>query len=78
MECSKCITNDTVKSIKLDNNEICQFCHIQNGMEKEFPLNEGSEKKLFIIADKIKKESEKLAFDCVVGVSGGRDSSYLL
>ena len=78
MECSKCITNNTVKSIKLDNNEICQFCHIQNGMEKEFPLNEESEKKLFIIADKIKKESEKLAFDCVVGVSGGRDSSYLL
>ena len=78
MECNKCITNDSVKSIKLDLNGICQFCHMQEGMEKEFPLNNYSEQKLFGIVNKIKKESSKLEFDCVVGVSGGRDSSYLL
>jgi len=78
MECNKCITNDSVKSIKLDLNGICQFCHMQEGMEKEFPLNDYSEQKLFDIVNKIKKESSKLEFDCVVGVSGGRDSSYLL
>jgi len=51
---------------------------MQEGMEKEFPLNDYSEQKLFDIVNKIKKESSKLEFDCVVGVSGGRDSSYLL
>ena len=78
MECIRCLSNETIQSIKLDKNKICQFCSIHEEMEKEFPLDENSEKKLFQIAEKIKKDGLNSKYDCVVGVSGGRDSTFLL
>lgn len=78
MECNRCLSNLTISSIKLDKKGICQFCKIHDEMDKEFPLNEMSEKNLFKIAKKIKVDGQNLKYDCVVGVSGGRDSSFLL
>ena len=78
MECKICLSNHTIKSIYLDSNNICQFCKIHSEMDKEFPLNDNSEKKLFEIAKKIKKKGSKSKYDCIVGVSGGRDSTFLL
>ena len=78
MECSRCLSNQTIQSLSLDANNICQFCKIHNEMDKEYPLNDNSEKKLFEISKKIKKTGSKSKYDCVVGVSGGRDSTFLL
>jgi N-acetyl sugar amidotransferase len=39
--------------------------------------NEEGEKKLIAIADKIKKERVNKEYDCIIGLSGGIDSSYL-
>ena len=78
MECIRCLSNETIQSIKLDKNRTCQFCSIHEEMEKEFPLDENSEKKLIQIAEKIKKDGLNSKYDCVVGVSGGRDSTFLL
>ena len=47
-------------------------------MDREYPLDENSEKRLFKIADKIKKDGINSKYDCVVGVSGGRDSTFLI
>jgi N-acetyl sugar amidotransferase len=47
-------------------------------MEKEYPLNQSSYPKLIQIAEKIRKEGQGKKYDCIVGVSGGKDSSYLL
>ncbi len=78
MECSRCLSNQTIQSLSLDTNNICQFCKIHDEMDKEYPLNDNSEKKLFEISKKIKKKGSKSKYDCVVGVSGGRDSTFLL
>ncbi len=78
MECKICLSNETIPFLKIDKNNICQFCHIHNQMEKEFPLNDKSEEEIFKIADKIKKVGAKSKYDCLVGVSGGRDSTFLL
>ena len=43
MECSRCLSNETIQSINLDSNNICQFCKIHDEMDNEF-LNENSEK----------------------------------
>ena len=78
MECSRCLSNNTIISLKLDSKNICQFCYIHDEMEKEFPLDDQSEKRLFKIADQIKKDGSNSNYDCVVGISGGRDSTFLL
>ena len=78
MECNRCLSNETIQSIYLDSENICQFCKIYDEMEKEYPLDENSEKRLFKIAEKIKNDGINSKYDCVVGVSGGRDSTFLL
>ena len=47
-------------------------------MEKEYPLNSESLNELKKISEKIKLEGKNKKYNCVVGVSGGKDSSYLL
>ena len=49
MECSRCLSNQTIQSLSLDTNNICQFCKIHDEMDKEYPLNDNSEKKLFTL-----------------------------
>ena len=78
MECKRCLANSTISSLKLDNNGICQFCKIHDEMDKEYPLNKYSEKNIFKIAERIKQKGKNLNYDCLVGVSGGRDSTFLL
>ncbi len=78
MECNRCLSNETIQSINLDSENVCQFCKIHDEMDKEYPLDENSEKRLFKIAEKIKSVGINSKYDCVVGVSGGRDSTFLL
>ena len=78
MECNRCLSNETIQSINLDSENICQFCKIYDEMDREYPLDENSEKRLFKIAEKIKRDGINSKYDCVVGVSGGRDSTFLL
>ncbi len=78
MECNRCLSNETIQSINLDSENICQFCKIYDEMDKEYPLDQNSEKRLLKIAEKIKRDGINSKYDCVVGVSGGRDSTFLL
>ena len=76
--CKKCVSDTSIKSLVLDLNGICQFCKIHDEMEKEYPLDDGSFKRLIKISNKIKIAGKNKKYDCIVGVSGGKDSSYLL
>ena len=76
--CKKCVSDISIKSLVLDVNGICQFCKIHDEMEKEYPMDENSFNKLIKISEKIKITGRNKKYDCVVGVSGGKDSSYLL
>ncbi len=76
--CETCLTDETIPNVRLNKKNSCQFCVMHDEMEKEYPLNELSSSKLGQIAIKIKEQSLNKRYNCVVGVSGGRDSTYLL
>ena len=76
--CSICVTDSSVESLSLDNDNVCQYCKIHNEMEMEYPLDKNSFATLLKLSEKIKKEGLGQKYDCIVGVSGGKDSSYLL
>jgi N-acetyl sugar amidotransferase len=69
-------TTDT--EIIFDNNGICNHCNsfYKERINEIFTLEEGVSK-LKIIFDKIKKNRIKHKYDCILGISGGVDSSYL-
>ena len=77
--CSRCLLNNSVlSSLTLDENLICQFCKIHEEMEKEYPRKLQKSNEIYNIAEQIKNEGRNKKYNCIVGVSGGRDSSYLL
>jgi len=73
--CKRCIYNDTIPGISFDNDGICNYCHIHDEFEKSYPISEEIMDKL---VKRIKKKGKNKKYDCVVGISGGCDSSYLL
>lgn len=76
--CKKCLMDTSVKGISFDTNGECTFCKIHNDLEKKYPLNNKTTEKLNNIISKVKKEGNKKKYDCIVGISGGRDSTYTL
>lgn len=67
--CNNCILPNTYPYINFDENDICNYCN-------SYTYNEylGTEV-LNELVDKIKSNTNE--YDCLVGLSGGRDSSYL-
>ena len=70
--CKNCIQPDSRPGIFFDENGICGAC-LWNQEKKQINWSE-REKELFEIA-KWARESTRSNYDCVIGVSGGKDST---
>jgi N-acetyl sugar amidotransferase len=79
-QCTFCVMDTTAKEITFNEHGFCNFCteflvrsnHIihENPIIKEARLQE--------IVDKVKSSGSGKPYDCIVGVSGGVDSSWTL
>ena len=76
--CARCPQDTTIPGIKFDKKGICNFCHLHSKMERIFPNGKQGEKIISKMFSRIKKERKNKKYDCVIGISGGRDSTYLL
>jgi N-acetyl sugar amidotransferase len=78
-QCVKCImdTNDDA-GIRFDENGICSHCAYYEA-EKKYFVREGSEaeQQLNSKVQKIKEYGNGKKYDCLIGLSGGVDSSYV-
>ena len=79
IECSRCIYDERTPAIKFDESGVCNYCKMVDDLKLQFQTGtpEG-EAVLSSIIETIKKAGAKKKYDCVVGVSGGVDSSYML
>lgn len=77
--CSKCIYDERVPGISFDDEGVCNYCRQLESLSKLYGTgtDEGN-KKLEKIIDDIKRAGKGKKYDCVIGVSGGTDSSYML
>jgi len=77
--CKTCIYDENTPSIKFDENGVCNYCHMIDDLKKQYKTgtDDGINTFMDIIA-MIKKDGDGKKYDCVVGVSGGTDSSYML
>ena len=76
--CSRCVQDSTVPGIKFDEAGVCNFCQLHDKLERIFPNDERGDRIVDKFLDEVKKKGKSQKFDCVVGISGGRDSTYLL
>lgn len=73
--CNRCVMDTTAKDIVFDENGICNFC---KDFEKKFSQINQTNFDINELVNKIKKDGKNKKYDCIVGVSGGVDSSYVL
>jgi len=75
--CTKCVMDLTVSGIEFDDNRICNFCKLHETLEKKFPIGKKGKNAIDKLMNTIKRRGEKKKYDCIVGISGGVDSTYI-
>lgn len=77
--CNTCIYDEYVPAITFDSEGVCNYCRQVEKLKSDFKTGKPEgERELSMIVDQIKREGKRKKYDCVIGVSGGTDSSYLL
>lgn len=77
--CSRCIMdNSSDSTITFDENGFCNYCTYSfSQINKTYFPNLEGEKRLNKLLEQIKSNGKKRKYDCIMGLSGGLDSSYL-
>lgn len=77
--CSHCVMDTTDKNIFFDDKGVCNRCNeYEERIVKWWNYGKGHEAELNKILAEIKAAGKDKKYDCLIGLSGGLDSSYLL
>lgn len=76
--CSRCVMDNTAIEIFFDENGVCNFCkHYDEVRTKDLYNDEIGQQKLDTLIAEIKEKGKNSDYDCLIGLSGGVDSSYV-
>ena len=77
--CSRCVMDTSDKAIVFDSIGVCDHCRtFDKEILPKWNMGQGREEELKKIVSGIKNDGKRKDFDCILGMSGGIDSSYLL
>lgn len=77
--CSNCVMDTSDSKIVFDEKGVCDHCNdFYQNVQPNWHTDERGLDELSLIVEKIRKEGQGKEFDCILGMSGGVDSSYLL
>lgn len=77
--CTCCVMDTSDEDITFDENGICMRCkEYKERILPEWDYGRGHEAELHDLLSSIKKSGEGKPYDCILGLSGGLDSSYML
>jgi N-acetyl sugar amidotransferase len=76
IECKNCVMNSSITDLIFDENGICNYCNFY--FNEIIPILKKCQRpgELYKLVDKIKKAKQG-EYDCLIGLSGGVDSSYV-
>jgi N-acetyl sugar amidotransferase len=74
--CKRCVMDTSDPDIQFDDNGICNHCNHYENLKKN-RISQVTEN-LNELIQRIKKRGRGYNYDCVAGISGGTDSSYML
>jgi len=78
--CSRCIMDTTAPDITFDEQGICNYCtDFLRKKAKHLPLDEADRlRRLDSLVETVRNSAKGKKYDCIVGLSGGVDSSWAL
>lgn len=75
--CSSCIMDESDPNITFNDDGVCNYCsNFTTNIKPNWDTNTKGEQRLQLLSKVIKDDSKKSEFDCIIGLSGGLDSSY--
>ena len=75
----RCGFDTTIPGIRFDKNGVCNFCQSHDALLQYYPQDENIRRqRLKELIEQIKHKGRRKKYDCMVGVSGGTDSTYTL
>lgn len=76
--CVNCVMDSSDASIVFDERGVCDHCNtFKNITQPAWEAGQRDQARLASLVDAIKREGRGKEFDCIIGMSGGIDSSYL-
>jgi imidazoleglycerol phosphate synthase cyclase subunit len=75
--CARCIITDDIPNAQLSEVDVCYYCLLHDSLDRQYQLGKSSEDAFKTFIAELKKEGKGKKYDCIMGVSGGTDSSYL-
>lgn len=77
--CSRCIYDERVSGISFDEEGVCNYCRQVESLRAQYGTGTETGRKRFAdILGEVKAAGKSKRYDCVIGVSGGTDSSYMV
>ncbi|WP_447743197.1 N-acetyl sugar amidotransferase [Pseudomonas laurentiana] len=75
--CTRCIMDTSDPNICFDQHGVCEYCaNFDSAIKPNWDTGARGESELMALAAKIKAHGKGKDFDCIIGLSGGLDSSY--
>ncbi len=76
--CSRGLWDTSIPGITFDENGVSNYARMFDAICEYYPRGEKGKEILNDIINRVKEKSKKKKYDCIIGISGGTDSSYLL
>lgn len=77
--CTNCVMDTSDSAITFDENGMCDHCqNFYTNIKPNWNTGAVGKSKLDTMVNQIKKDGKGKKYDCIIGISGGIDSSYLL
>jgi N-acetyl sugar amidotransferase len=75
--CSRCVLDTSEPTISFDSEGVCNYCNEYDHSQKKETKLFSEDDKLLKAIEKIKQDGVNKEYDCIIGLSGGVDSSYV-
>ena len=75
--CVRCLYDTSIPGVTFGPTGECSYCALYDEMDVQYPTGDGGELALQKAVDEMKEAGRGNEFDCILGVSGGCDSSFL-
>ena len=76
--CVRCLYDTDIPGIAFADDGTCSYCALHDEMEAQYPTGAEGERLMAASVAEMKAAGKGKQYDCIVGVSGGCDSSFLI
>jgi len=74
MQCQRCLLSDDIEGVIMGKTQ-CNYCDLHDKLDKQYPVSMDLHLKQI---EEIRRRGKKSKYDCLIGISGGLDSSYMV